>query len=331
MMLPATPCSRRSTRTPTTTGLRRLVRRRLPERPGGRRRLPPPLDRSERPFGGGGDRAGPRRAGDQRHPGMETPPWTIPSPWPKCAPAPARFPERPKTLRLTSPFDYDSQRPGAGGHRRRAGGSSPGLSRHARAVPGGRGAGAWASSPPSAAFAPCTSGWPRRAGRQGPGPLRPAHRPAGGGRAGGHLPRRATPACTRNRCGARRRRCAGPIAAAAGVRSHPLAPLLRLHKARRGRFGGKGYDDAIARGRISQAFGRLIRRADDRGVFVMLDAAAPTRLFSSLPEGVELRKRRRPRGGHRGDRGPSRRRKGRPLDRTRDRTPQIRFERTVIA
>jgi ATP-dependent DNA helicase DinG len=59
-----------------------------------------------------------------------------------------------------------------------------------------------------------------------------------------------------------------------------------LHKARRGRFGGKAHDDAIARGRIAQAFGRLIRRADDRGVFVMLDAAAPSRLFSSLPEGV---------------------------------------------
>ncbi|MDR3509436.1 MAG: ATP-dependent DNA helicase [Caulobacteraceae bacterium] len=63
-----------------------------------------------------------------------------------------------------------------------------------------------------------------------------------------------------------------------------------LHKARRGRFGGKGYDDAIARGRIAQAFGRLIRRADDKGVFVMLDAAAPTRLFSSLPEGVTIQR-----------------------------------------
>ncbi|HVN00954.1 MAG TPA: ATP-dependent DNA helicase [Caulobacteraceae bacterium] len=61
-----------------------------------------------------------------------------------------------------------------------------------------------------------------------------------------------------------------------------------LHKARRIRFGGKGYDDALARARIAQAFGRLIRRADDRGVFVMLDAAAPTRLFSGLPEGVAL-------------------------------------------
>ena len=63
-----------------------------------------------------------------------------------------------------------------------------------------------------------------------------------------------------------------------------------LHKARRERFGGKGYDDSVARARISQAFGRLIRRADDKGVFIMLDAAAPTRLFSGLPEGVELRR-----------------------------------------
>lgn len=61
-----------------------------------------------------------------------------------------------------------------------------------------------------------------------------------------------------------------------------------LHKARRTRFGGKTYDDSVARARIAQAFGRLIRRADDKGVFVMLDAAAPTRLFSSLPEGVRV-------------------------------------------
>ena len=61
-----------------------------------------------------------------------------------------------------------------------------------------------------------------------------------------------------------------------------------LHKARRVRFGGKSYDDSVARNRISQAFGRLIRRADDKGVFVRLDAAAPTRLFSGLPEGVKI-------------------------------------------
>ncbi|MBL8555681.1 MAG: ATP-dependent DNA helicase, partial [Phenylobacterium sp.] len=63
-----------------------------------------------------------------------------------------------------------------------------------------------------------------------------------------------------------------------------------LHKSRRARFGNKTYDDAIARARIAQAFGRLIRRADDKGVFVMLDASSPTRLFSGLPDGVELKR-----------------------------------------
>ncbi len=63
-----------------------------------------------------------------------------------------------------------------------------------------------------------------------------------------------------------------------------------LHRARRAHFGQKLYDDALARARLAQAFGRLIRRKDDRGVFVMLDSAAPTRLFSSLPEGVLLQR-----------------------------------------
>ncbi|WP_395945249.1 ATP-dependent DNA helicase [Brevundimonas sp.] len=63
-----------------------------------------------------------------------------------------------------------------------------------------------------------------------------------------------------------------------------------LHKARRERLGGKGYDDAIARARIAQAFGRLIRRGDDKGVFLMLDAATPTRLFASLPPGTEVQR-----------------------------------------
>jgi len=59
-----------------------------------------------------------------------------------------------------------------------------------------------------------------------------------------------------------------------------------LHRARRQHFGQKIYDDALTRGKLAQAFGRLIRRKDDKGVFVMLDSAAPTRLFSGLPEGV---------------------------------------------
>ena len=62
-----------------------------------------------------------------------------------------------------------------------------------------------------------------------------------------------------------------------------------LHKARRAAFG-KGYDDQLTRLRLSQGFGRLIRRASDRGVFVLLDARAPSRLLSSLPAGVEVQR-----------------------------------------
>ncbi|OYW81699.1 MAG: hypothetical protein B7Z26_04670 [Asticcacaulis sp. 32-58-5] len=63
-----------------------------------------------------------------------------------------------------------------------------------------------------------------------------------------------------------------------------------LHRARREHFGGRLYDDALVRAKLAQAFGRLIRRKDDKGVFVMLDSAAPTRLFESLPDGVVLQR-----------------------------------------
>ncbi|MBI3446397.1 MAG: ATP-dependent DNA helicase [Magnetospirillum sp.] len=59
-----------------------------------------------------------------------------------------------------------------------------------------------------------------------------------------------------------------------------------LHKARRAEFGGKAYDDMITRLRLKQAFGRLVRRADDRGVFVLLDPMMPSRLFGAFPPGV---------------------------------------------
>jgi ATP-dependent DNA helicase DinG len=61
-----------------------------------------------------------------------------------------------------------------------------------------------------------------------------------------------------------------------------------LHKARRAAFGGARFDDRIARLKLRQAFGRLVRRADDRGVFVMLDAMLPSRLASAFPEGVAV-------------------------------------------
>ncbi len=59
-----------------------------------------------------------------------------------------------------------------------------------------------------------------------------------------------------------------------------------LHKARRTAFGKKGYDDAVTRLRLKQSFGRLIRRATDRGVFVLLDPMMPSRLKTAFPPDV---------------------------------------------
>jgi ATP-dependent DNA helicase DinG len=61
-----------------------------------------------------------------------------------------------------------------------------------------------------------------------------------------------------------------------------------LHRARKPLFGGAGYEDHIARLRLRQAYGRLIRRADDRGVFVVLDRQLPSRLLAAFPDGVTV-------------------------------------------
>jgi ATP-dependent DNA helicase DinG len=61
-----------------------------------------------------------------------------------------------------------------------------------------------------------------------------------------------------------------------------------LHRARKPVFGGARYDDRIARLRLRQAYGRLVRRADDRGVFAILDRALPSRLLTAFPEGVPI-------------------------------------------
>ena len=66
-----------------------------------------------------------------------------------------------------------------------------------------------------------------------------------------------------------------------------------LHRERRLHLSGgqpQRLDDAHARHKLRQAFGRLVRRADDRGVFVLLDRAAPSRILAALPEGVVVRR-----------------------------------------
>jgi len=56
-----------------------------------------------------------------------------------------------------------------------------------------------------------------------------------------------------------------------------------LHKARRAKFG-KGYDDLITRLRLKQGFGRLIRGPQDKGCFVILEGATPSRLLTAFPD-----------------------------------------------
>lgn len=63
-----------------------------------------------------------------------------------------------------------------------------------------------------------------------------------------------------------------------------------LHRARRLAGGGSAYDDRIIRARLAQAFGRLIRTAQDRGHFVVLSAAFPSRLLNAFPPGTPVRR-----------------------------------------
>jgi len=63
-----------------------------------------------------------------------------------------------------------------------------------------------------------------------------------------------------------------------------------LHRARRAAFGGQAYDDLLTRLKLKQAYGRLLRRAEDYGVFVVLDAQLPSRLLSAFPTSVDVRR-----------------------------------------
>ena len=74
----------------------------------------------------------------------------------------------------------------------------------------------------------------------------------------------------------------------------PWAKPSILHRARRAAHmeqfdaNRQAYDDAIVRARIAQAFGRLIRSKDDRGRFVVLSPAFPSRLLSAFPQGTPV-------------------------------------------
>ena len=63
-----------------------------------------------------------------------------------------------------------------------------------------------------------------------------------------------------------------------------------LFRARANWQGREAWTDRATRMKLRQAFGRLVRRRTDRGVFVMLDSRLPTRLTSAFPADVEVQR-----------------------------------------
>ncbi len=61
-----------------------------------------------------------------------------------------------------------------------------------------------------------------------------------------------------------------------------------LERARQRAFGRAQWTDMQVRLRLRQAFGRLIRKADDKGVFVMLDNRLARRFLTAFPEGTPV-------------------------------------------
>ena len=68
----------------------------------------------------------------------------------------------------------------------------------------------------------------------------------------------------------------------------PWATPTILERARREAFGGNSYTDMVVRLKIRQAFGRLIRRAGDKGHFVILDPRLASRFTTAFPAGVAV-------------------------------------------
>lgn len=70
----------------------------------------------------------------------------------------------------------------------------------------------------------------------------------------------------------------------------PWSKPTVLHAARKLAGGGSAYEDRAVKARLAQAFGRLIRRADDCGTFVLLSGAMPSRLLAAFPAGTPVRR-----------------------------------------
>jgi ATP-dependent DNA helicase DinG len=73
-------------------------------------------------------------------------------------------------------------------------------------------------------------------------------------------------------------------------RSRRLASITAPHQCAPQKNNGSDFDDRIIRARLAQAFGRLIRSSGDKGHFVLLSAAVPSRLLTAFPPGTNIRR-----------------------------------------
>ena len=61
-----------------------------------------------------------------------------------------------------------------------------------------------------------------------------------------------------------------------------------LLKARINKFG-KQYADEEVRLKLRQSFGRLIRSNEDKGIFIILDKALPSKFLNAFPTGIVIK------------------------------------------
>ncbi|MGI9483556.1 MAG: ATP-dependent DNA helicase [Hyphomicrobiales bacterium] len=63
-----------------------------------------------------------------------------------------------------------------------------------------------------------------------------------------------------------------------------------LERARREKLGGSAWTDMQVRLKLRQAFGRLIRKKTDKGVFVVLDPRLASRFATAFPNDIEIKR-----------------------------------------
>ena len=155
---------------------------------------------------------------------------------------------------------------------------------------GGRRAGRWASSPPSRAcarsMAVSAPRWKGRGSTSTPSMWMP------------WIPQpwsiffapRQTPACSvPMRCATASMCRAGRCGSSSSTGSPGRGPTCAIRRAAPASTSAPT-TTAWPRLKLRQAYGRLIRRKDDRGVFILLDPMMPSRLAGAFPEGVELQR-----------------------------------------